>query len=150
MNILLIFFAIPIAIIILSAIFETFIKCPVKVAGIFFSIFLVIAFALGGSAELLVAVIVYTIISFVTAYIVMMIRCRRENECCRNNNCDTCKPCHRCNNCNVFDDWNKCNYNNYDLLSNTLEANNNTTLESENNFTNTNFNNMNNCCKRYR
>ncbi len=85
MNILLIFFAIPIATIILSAILETFINCPYKVAGIFFSIFIVVAFALGGTAELLVAAIVYTIISFITAYIVMILCNRNKNDCNCNN-----------------------------------------------------------------
>ncbi len=87
MNILLIFFAIPIATIILSAILETFIRCPFKVAGIFFSIFLVLAFILGGTAELIVAAIIYTILSFITAYIVeVILRNREENNCGCNNN----------------------------------------------------------------
>lgn len=86
MNILLIFFAIPIAVIILSAIFETFIKSPLKVAGIFFSIFLVVAFALGGTAELLVAAIIYTILSFITAYLVFLIQCGDNNHFCNRRN----------------------------------------------------------------
>lgn len=83
MNVLLIFFAIPLAVIILSAILETFIKCPVKVAGIFFSIFIVVAFALGGTAELIVLAIIYTIISFITALIVKLVSnwlCGRRNN----------------------------------------------------------------------
>ena len=78
MNTLLIFFAIPLATIILSAILETFIRCPLKVAGIFFSIFIVVAFALGGSAELIVAAIVYTLLSLITAFITMLIQDRLE------------------------------------------------------------------------
>ncbi len=74
MNILLIFFAIPLATIILSIIFETIIQCPLKIAGIAFSIFLIVAFALGGSTELLVAVFAYTLISFVSAFITMLIQ----------------------------------------------------------------------------
>ena len=62
MNNLLVFFAIPVATIILSAILETFINCPLKVGGIFFSIFLVVAAALGGTIELLFAAIVYTML----------------------------------------------------------------------------------------
>lgn len=85
MNILLIFFAIPVAVIILSAIFETFIRCPIKVTGITFAIFLIVAFALGGTAELIVAAIIYTIISFITAFIVCLIRTRESNNCCNNN-----------------------------------------------------------------
>lgn len=83
MNILLFFFAIPVAVIILSAILETLIKSPLKVAGIFFSIFLVIAFALGGTAELIVAAIIYTIISFITAFIVCIIQCSSRWYCNR-------------------------------------------------------------------
>lgn len=77
MNTLLIFFAIPIAVIILSIILETFIRNPLKVGGIFFSIFIVVAFALGGTAELIVAAIVYTILSIITAFIVELIISRR-------------------------------------------------------------------------
>jgi len=89
MNNLLVFFAIPVATIILSAILETFINCPLKVGGIFFSIFLVVASALGGTIELLFAAIVYTIISFLTAFITFVIL--RRNRCkycfyCSNNN----------------------------------------------------------------
>lgn len=74
MNTLLIFFALPLATIILSAIFETFINCPIKVAGIAFSIYLIVAFALGGTIELVVAAIVYTIIALITALIVHYIQ----------------------------------------------------------------------------
>ena len=80
---LLIFFAIPLAVIILSAILETFINCPLKVAGIFFSIFIVVAFALGGSAEFIVLAIIYTIISFVTAFSIKILLnwlCNRRNN----------------------------------------------------------------------
>jgi Ca2+/Na+ antiporter len=80
MNILLIFFAIPLATIILSIIFETLIQCPFKIAGIAFSIFLIIAFALGGSSELIVAAIVYTLLSFLSAYITMFIQNRTSEE----------------------------------------------------------------------
>lgn len=89
MNTLLVFFAIPIAIIILSVILETFIKYPIKVAGIFFAIFLVVAFALGGTAELIVLAIAYTILSFIAAYLTSII-------CCRRNCCNTERRCCRC------------------------------------------------------
>ena len=78
LNILLVFFAIPLATIILSAILETFINSPLKVVGIFFSIFIVVAFALGGTAELILAALVYTIISFLTALIIHKIKCRNN------------------------------------------------------------------------
>ena len=50
MNVLLIFFAIPVAIIILSIILEKYLNCPLSVAGIFFSILLVVVFYLGITA----------------------------------------------------------------------------------------------------
>lgn len=68
MNLLLIFFAIPIAIIILSIIFESFINCPLKIAGIIFSIFLIITFVIGNQ-NLLIATIIYTIIGFGSAWL---------------------------------------------------------------------------------
>ena len=81
MNNLLIFFAIPVATIILSLIFETLLRNPFKVGGIAFSIFLVTAFALGGSAELIVAALVYTILAFIFAYLTKMfcMRCKMRS-----------------------------------------------------------------------
>ena len=80
MNILLVFFALPLATIILAAIFETFINCPIKVAGIAFAIYLIVAFALGGTIELVVAAIIYTIIALITALIVNFITNREEDD----------------------------------------------------------------------
>ncbi len=80
MNNLLIFFAIPVATIILSIILETLIKCPFKVAGIAFSIFLITAFALGGTVEWLVLAIAYTIISFISAYLTYMFENKQEEN----------------------------------------------------------------------
>jgi len=89
MNFLLIFFAIPIAIIILSIIFESFINCPLKIAGIVFSIFLIITFALENQ-NLLIATIVYTIIAFISAWLYEIFT--SNNGCgnsCSNNMCIT-------------------------------------------------------------
>lgn len=85
MNNLLIFFAIPVATIILSIIFETLIKCPFKIAGIAFSIFLLTAFALGGTVELLLLAIVYTIISFISAYLTSIFENKSDDNNCNNN-----------------------------------------------------------------
>ena len=100
MNILLIFFAIPLATIILSIILQTLICCPFKVAGIAFSIFIVLAFVFGGTAALIVAAIVYTILSLISAVITMIIQNRRrdsDNEfnsgCNGNNNCSNNGSC---------------------------------------------------------
>ncbi len=111
MNILLIFFAIPLATIILSIILQTLICCPFKIAGIAFSIFVVLAFALGGTAALIVAAIIYTIISFLAAVITMIIQNRsnscEENEYIWNNNCTN-----NCNNNNWNDGSNNRNWDN--------------------------------------
>lgn len=85
---LLVYFAIPLATIILSAILESLIRCPLKVVGIFFSIFLVTAAALGSTIELFFAAIIYTIISFITAFIVHFILCRYEYDLI-GSNCNT-------------------------------------------------------------
>ena len=86
MNNLLIFFAIPLSTIILSAIFETIIESPIKVAGIAFSIFLIVAFSLGGSAEFIVAAIIYTLLSLITSFITKIIQSRIE--CFYEDDCD--------------------------------------------------------------
>lgn len=89
MDTLFVFFALPLATIILAGIFETFINCPLKVAGIAFAIYLIVAFALGGTIELVVATIIYTIVAFVTALIVHFIQNRNNDDescnCCGSN-----------------------------------------------------------------
>ena len=89
MNVLLVFFAIPLAIIILSVIFERYLRCPLAVAGIFFSIGLVVTFALGAMIEYIVATIVYTILSFVAALITNYIR----RSCMENRQILICQRC---------------------------------------------------------
>ena len=84
MNNLLIFFAIPFAVIVISIALQKILRCPYLVAGIILSIFLVIGFAIMDTT-LLIAGIVYTIISFVTAYLTMLI-CRWSRENNNNNN----------------------------------------------------------------
>lgn len=86
MNNLLIFFAIPVATIILSIIFETLIRNPLKVGGIAFSIFLIVAFALGGSAELIVAALIYTILSFLFAFLTKLFCMRSRFPVCNQSN----------------------------------------------------------------
>ena len=155
MNVLLIFFAIPLAVIILSAILESFINCPFKVAGIFFSIFIVVAFALGGTAELLVASIVYTIISFITAVIIRFIINRRC--CCQRNtdeNCNTCRSnCDSCNSClgNTFNANDFNNLNTLNSLNNLSRIGTGLNNNLENpNILSDSLNSNNNTCRRYR
>lgn len=81
MNTLLIFFALPLATIIVSIALQQILKNPGLVAAIIFSIFLVVTFIIN-NLNFLVATIIYTIISFITAVIVWLI-CkilRRFNE----------------------------------------------------------------------
>lgn len=141
MNILLIFFAIPVATIILAGILETFINCPFKIAGIFFSIFLVVAFALGGTVELLVAAIIYTIIAFATAYIVMIIRNRQRNNCNSHNCC--CRSDDYRFSGSEFNNFETIpfGFNNDASVSNSLQDNENNSL---------NINNSNCGCRRFR
>ena len=88
MDILLIFFALPIAVIIFSVVLQKLLRCPFLVASIIFAIFLVVTFVVD-DLTFLVATIVYTIIALITAFIVMII-CKFLNDyrncCCRNNN----------------------------------------------------------------
>lgn len=92
---LLIFFALPLATILLAIVFQKILKSPILVAITFFAIYLIIAFILSliGVVELgtaLVAAIIYTIIAFITAYIVMLI-CRiikKLEKICRHRNDD--------------------------------------------------------------
>lgn len=80
-NLLLLLFALPIATIILASVLETLLNCPIKVASIFFAIFLVITFAFF-DATFLIFAIIYTIIAFlaavITRFIIKLIR--GENE----------------------------------------------------------------------
>ncbi|MCI8384123.1 MAG: DUF2651 family protein [Clostridia bacterium] len=88
MNTLLIFFALPIAVIILSIALQKILKCPALVASIIFAIFLIVTFVIN-NLNLLIATIVYAIISFITAYITCILGrflCRIRNEC--NCGCD--------------------------------------------------------------
>ena len=96
MNNLLIFFALPIATIIISIALQKILKCPYLVSAIVFAIFLIVTFIIN-NLNFLVATIVYTIISFITALIVCL-ACRiieslngREgcNRNCRRNNNNT-------------------------------------------------------------
>jgi hypothetical protein len=73
--ILFIFFALPVATILLAIVLQKVLKCPILVAITFFAIYLIVSFAAFSSslAEALIATISYTIIAFVTAYIVSVI-----------------------------------------------------------------------------
>ena len=89
MNNLLIFFAFPVATIILAAVLQTILRCPIAVAATFFAVFLVITFAFF-DANFLIATIVYTILAFISAALTRTI----ENLLDRlNNNTDSNNGC---------------------------------------------------------
>lgn len=143
MNILLIFFAIPLAVIILAAILETFIHCPFKVAGIFFAIFIVVAFALGGDAIYIVAAIIYTLLAFIIAALVRIIINRRCNNSC-DDMCGFCKDeCLDCNLNNTFS-VNNGGSNNLRTFNNLNSINSLNTINPLSNFNNLNNFNCNN------
>lgn len=82
MNILLLFFALPIATIILSIVLQKILKSPILVAATFFAIFLIVTFA-AFDTWFLVFVIAYTILAFITASIIQAIW-RFIKHCCNN------------------------------------------------------------------
>lgn len=83
MNLLLLFFALPVATIILAIVLEKILRCPFLTAATFFAIYLIVAFSLF-DASFLVYVIVYTILAFIAALIAEFFfrRCNRERKCC--------------------------------------------------------------------
>ena len=72
MNTLLIFFAFPISIIIISAILQKIFKSPILVSAFIFAIFLVITFAFFDET-FLIETLAYTILAFITAFVVKLI-----------------------------------------------------------------------------
>jgi len=72
MNILLIFFALPIATILISIILERMAKSPILVSSFVFAVFLIVTFT-EFNINFLIATIVYTIIAFLTAWITRLI-----------------------------------------------------------------------------
>jgi len=118
MNSLLIFFALPIAVIIISIALQKILKCPPLVAAIIFSIFLIVTFIIN-NLNFLIATIVYTIISFITATIICLLNRflrkmeERHSNCCNNNNDNFITLSNSENdtfNCNCKQRENSCNY----------------------------------------
>ena len=88
---LLIFFALPIATILLAIVLERALRSPNLVAITFFSVYLIVLFTLFATgvvtdlATLLIALIIYTFLAYITAVIVRFIRCicqRYLRPCC--------------------------------------------------------------------
>lgn len=81
MNILLFFFALPIATIILAIALEKILRCPVLTASVFFAIFLILAFTVFDTTFLIFA-IVYTILAFIVAVLAEIFFKNRKKCCC--------------------------------------------------------------------
>lgn len=149
MNNLLIFFAFPIATIIISAILQKILKCPIAVAAFVFAVFIIVTFA-AFDETFLIATLVYTVIALITAFIVKL-------TCRNNNNDDNQSLCERletislnlANSNNGNNNNNNCN----NSLSEALEA-----ISDNNNDNNCNCNSNNSgnsncgcgCNNRYR
>lgn len=164
MNTLLIFFALPIAVIIISIALQKILKCPALVAAIIFAIFLIVTFVIN-NLNLLIAAIVYAIISFITAFTICIIRRFLDRiECNDSCSCNRRRSSCNCNSSNVADLLTisnavngasncGCNSNNEDGC--TYQITNSDGLSTRiniipnvnsNNETNTNTNNC--CCRR--
>lgn len=68
MNTLLLFFALPIATIILSIVLLKILRCPILVSATFFAIYLILTYSVFNT-DFLIFAISYTILSYITALI---------------------------------------------------------------------------------
>lgn len=157
MNSLLIFFALPIAVIIISIALQRILKCPILVAAIIFAIFLIVTFIVN-NLNFLIAAIVYAIISYITAFVACLacrFLSRIGNECgCRcscsennNNNVLTISNLQNGNsNCGCNQNEDGCMYQitNADGLSARISV----IPNSNSNNCNTANVNSNSCCRR--
>lgn len=96
MNNLLLFFALPVATILLSIVLQKILNCPILVAITAFAIYLIVTFSAFNETFLIYA-IVYTIIAYITAAVTRFIM--RIIECQNNQN-------NQSNDSNICDDIN--------------------------------------------
>ena len=137
---LLIYFALPIATVIFSIVLQKILRNPILVALTIFAIYLVVIFTLFAFGVItnlgtaLVALIIYTLISFLTAYIVKVIKkicsITEHNNCC----------CRCCENNLVEENTSNANILNNDIVNATNLINNNQLLNANNNEANNNSN----------
>ena len=115
MSNLLIFFALPLATIIIAIVLERVWKNYILVTLFTFAVYLIVAFALG-DANLLVLVIIYTFLAFISAFLSMLFRkinkklkkleelggANDENsreQCCHNNTDENVSDTNNTGNC---------------------------------------------------
>lgn len=96
MNNLLLFFALPVATILLSIVLQKILNCPILVAITAFAIYLIVTFSAFNETFLIYAII-YTIIAYITAAVTRFIM--RIIECQNNQN-------NQSNDSNICDDIN--------------------------------------------
>ena len=137
---LLLFFALPIATIILSVVLQKILKCPILVALTFFAIYLVVAFS-AFDYYFLVYAILYTIISYITACLTRFLCCLiNSNGCIQNLNVSTLRANQICG-----EQLSSNNLKSDSVCSNTLSAENlSSNSISTNNLVSRNF--VNNSC----
>lgn len=142
MNTLLIFFAFPIAVIIISIILQKLLKNPIAVAALIFAIFLIVTFA-AFDETFLIATLVYTLLALITALIVRFI-CESNNN--NNNMCEILNDILRNNNVGglLNNVSNNCNNNNESELNTVAD------ILNTNNGNNSNNNSCRCSCSRYR
>lgn len=123
MNTLLNFFAFPIAVIIISIILQKILDNPIAVAAAIFAFFIVITFAFFDET-FLIATLVYTILAFITAFLVSRI-CDDNHNHNNSNNC-LCNAIADIlrNNTNLNTTNNAANASLQDLLNNVNSSNN--------------------------
>ncbi len=151
MNTLLIFFALPIATIIISIALQKILKCPPLVAGIIFAIFLIVTFIVN-NLNFLIATIIYTIISFITAILVCvfckLLKRFGSLDCSSCRICDNNQESQAFNDTITIDSAFRNNDNNGVLTLNAFSnGNGNCSCSNNNDSCNCNCsNNNNNCC----
>lgn len=72
MNVLLIFFALPVATVILAIVLQKILRSPLLVAATFFAIYLIVTFS-AFDISFLVYAILYTILAYVTAVLTKLV-----------------------------------------------------------------------------
>ncbi len=133
MNIILFFFVLPLATIILSIVLQKILRNAFLTAVTFFAIYLILAFT-AFDESFLVFAIAYTIISYITAVIAEIFF--RNRNCCNCRNYCNCRNCLTCMN-NTNNDVSTINDNRQNLI-NSPQVNGNvaSNAQNQNNFTN--------------
>ena len=129
MNNLLIFFALPVATIILAIAVEKILRNPLLTAAVFFAIYLIVSFAFFDET-FLVFTIIYTIIAFIAAVLteIFFSRCKIRNKCgILGDNDNNCHNHNNSNNENISNNQEGCGSNNCSNETVTANITNNTT-----------------------